>query len=294
MTANCHVGEGLQLFPHSFGMLITYHGSRSIPTSRLQGASGPAPGDWAIRSERVYWDGRYSEAGNAPRPPRIVRICILTGGTSMPKRTNDEWLADLENPGAAQEAALHDLRSIVSSGLSFALSEWLNPSDPSFEPLAEEVAQETLLRVLDKLDTFEGRSQFTTWVHKIAVRIALSELRRKRWKDVSLESLVEDEEGRAAVGLMVNGSAGPETAAEQTDLIARVRRVIEEELTEKQRSVIVASRIHGMPADEVARRMGMKRNALYKLMHDARLRLKQRLLEEGLTPEDVLSAFERG
>lgn len=43
--------------------------------------------------------------------------------------------------------------------------------------------QETLLRVLDQLDTFEGRSLFTTWVHKIAIRIALTELRRKRWRD---------------------------------------------------------------------------------------------------------------
>jgi hypothetical protein len=38
--------------------------------------------------------------------------------------------------------------------------------------------------------------------------------------------------------------------------------------------------------------MGMKRNAPYKLMHDARLRLKRRMVDEGLTPEDVLSAFE--
>lgn len=54
----------------------------------------------------------------------------------------------------------------------------------------EETAQETLLRVLDRLDSFEGRSQFMTWVYTIAVRIALTELRRKRWKNVSLESMV--------------------------------------------------------------------------------------------------------
>ncbi|NOH03849.1 MAG: hypothetical protein HND47_18735 [Chloroflexi bacterium] len=35
------------------------------------------------------------------------------------------------------------------------------------------------------MDTFEGRSLFTTWVHKIAIRIALTELRRKRWRDAS-------------------------------------------------------------------------------------------------------------
>jgi hypothetical protein len=38
--------------------------------------------------------------------------------------------------------------------------------------------------------------------------------------------------------------------------------------------------------------MGTNRNALYKLMHDTRLRLKRRLAQEGLTPEDVLAVFE--
>jgi RNA polymerase sigma-70 factor (ECF subfamily) len=42
----------------------------------------------------------------------------------------------------------------------------------------------------------------------------------------------------------------------------------------------------------VARRMDMKRNALYKLLHDARLRLKRRLASEGLTAQEVLAVFE--
>jgi RNA polymerase sigma-70 factor (ECF subfamily) len=40
--------------------------------------------------------------------------------------------------------------------------------------------------------------------------------------------------------------------------------------------------------------MGTNRNALYKLLHDARQRMKARLEEEGLSPEDVLAAFEAG
>ena len=101
----------------------------------------------------------------------------------MPVRTNETWLADLRDNGQARELALEDLRAIIQKGLPFALSRWLSPDQPQFNALVEEVTQETLLRVLDQLDTFEGRSQFTTWVHKIAVRIALTELRRKRWRD---------------------------------------------------------------------------------------------------------------
>jgi RNA polymerase sigma-70 factor (ECF subfamily) len=148
------------------------------------------------------------------------------------------------------------------------------------------------LRVLANLDTFEGRSQFTTWVHKIAVRVALTELRRKRWKDVSLENLTEIEGAPISSSLMADPAIGPETTAEQADLLALVQRLISEELTEKQRQAMVAVTIQGMPLEEVARRMDMKRNALYKLLHDARLRLKRRLASEGLTPQEVLAVFE--
>src|SRR3972149_8660892 len=103
----------------------------------------------------------------------------------MTGRTNESWLNDLRDSGAAREAALDELRAIVQKSLPYALSRWLSPDDPLFTPLVEEVTQETLLRVLDQLDTFQGRSMFTTWVHKIAIRIALTELRRKRWRGLS-------------------------------------------------------------------------------------------------------------
>jgi RNA polymerase sigma-70 factor (ECF subfamily) len=129
-------------------------------------------------------------------------------------------------------------------------------------------------------------------VHKIAVRVALTELRRKRWKDVCLENLIENEDAPISPSLMADPTIGPETTAEQADLLALVQRLIAEELTEKQRQAMVAVTIQGMPLEEVARRMDMKRNALYKLLHDARLRLKRRLASEGLTAQEVLAVFE--
>jgi RNA polymerase sigma-70 factor (ECF subfamily) len=75
-------------------------------------------------------------------------------------------------------------------------------------------------------------------------------------------------------------------------MLNAVRRLIAEELTDKQRTALVATRVHGMPIAEVARRMGSNRNALYKLLHDARQRLKKRMEAEGLSPQDVLAAFE--
>lgn len=212
----------------------------------------------------------------------------------MLERSNEEWIDDLTASGTIREAALIDLRQVIRSGLPYSLSKYLSYSDPQFDALADDVVQETLLRALDHLHTFEGRSQFTTWVHKIAIRVALTELRRKRWEDISLDEILESSEAPANVSLMASESPDPDLIAEQGDSVAHVRRIIDEELTERQRKALIAVGVHGVPVAEVARRMDIKRNALYKLMHDARLRLKARLALEGMSVEDILEAFERG
>jgi RNA polymerase sigma-70 factor (ECF subfamily) len=209
----------------------------------------------------------------------------------MSRRTNEQWLADLRSPGPEQDAALSDLRLIILAGLPYALSPYLGQNDPRFEALTEETAQDTLLRVLARLDEFEGRSQFTTWVYTIAVRLALSELRRKRWENISLEALLEDEENPPPPGLAAAPDPSPERQVEGNDLASRLRRIIDEELTEKQRQALMALAIHGMPMEEAARRLGTNRNALYKMLHDARLRIKRRLADEGLSPDDVGAAM---
>lgn len=210
------------------------------------------------------------------------------------ERDNTKWLADLQNRGPIQASALEDLHAIILAGLPYALQGWLAADHPEFDALAEEVAQETLLRVLDRLSTFEGRSQFTTWVHIIGVRIALTELRRRRWKDISLDEMTGDGSETAAPGLLEDVSTGPEKMVERKELLTMLNRLMLNELTEKQRQALMAIAVQGMPLEEVARRMGTQRNALYKLLHDARLRLKRRLDENGLTAQEVMAAFEHG
>lgn len=107
-------------------------------------------------------------------------------------RDNNTWLRDLRAGGAQGDAALADLRVLLLRALPHALSKWLSLDSPEFESFFETTTHETLLRVLDSLDTFQGRSQFTTWVYKISVRVALNELRR-RWEDGSMAGLECDE-----------------------------------------------------------------------------------------------------
>ncbi|MCC6298334.1 MAG: sigma-70 family RNA polymerase sigma factor [Anaerolineales bacterium] len=211
----------------------------------------------------------------------------------MSNRTNEQWLSELRDSGPTRETALEDLRAIIQKGLPYALSRWLSPDQPQFNSLVEEVTQETLLRALDQLGTFEGRSQFTTWAHKIAVRIALTELRRKRWRDSSLDELTENEDLPPPPGLLADTHAGPETSAERADMLARVSRIIEEELTDRQREALVLLGVRDMPMEDAARKLKTNRNALYKLLHDARVRLKSRLSREDIAPYEVLALFEQ-
>jgi RNA polymerase sigma-70 factor (ECF subfamily) len=70
-----------------------------------------------------------------------------------------------------------------------------------------------------------------------------------------------------------------------------MKQIMMEELTEKQRTAISAVAFGGMPLEEVARRLDTNRNALYKLIHDGRLRLKRRLAREGMSPQDILASM---
>lgn len=217
----------------------------------------------------------------------------------MADRTNEQWLADLQADGSRRSEALADLRQRLARGLYFYLST--ERSDLSDRPgdelqhLAEDFAQDALLKVLENLDTFRGESQFMTWASKIAARVAISELRRARYKDYSLDHLTAEGEIMPATTQMAvapEGGPAPERYTEQQDLLEQVRYALDNVLTERQRMALTALALDGVPLPEVARMMGTNRNALYKLIHDARLKLKTYLEEQGISPDDVLDLFE--
>jgi len=202
----------------------------------------------------------------------------------MPERTNEEWLAELRGPDPADEA-LSDLYDLLVRGLRAALGGRADAN-------VEDFAQEALLRITTNLDSFRGESRFTTWAKKIAMNVALTELKRRRWRDVSLQDLL-DQRTKAARELADPGLT-PEQETLQNTALARLGDIIDTELTERQREAIVAVILEGMPVSEVAKRMGTNQNALYKLLHDARKRLKSRLEAAGLPPQEVLATFEAG
>ena len=110
---------------------------------------------------------------------------------TMTERSNTQWVEALGTDGLERERALADLRQCLLIGLKHGLSGWRRRSGGRFDLYVEDFVQEALLKIMDNLNSFEGRSRFTTWAQKIAGRVALTELRRKRWQDVSLNGMME-------------------------------------------------------------------------------------------------------
>lgn len=205
----------------------------------------------------------------------------------MSIRTDAEWCSQLG--GAAPDGALADLRGLLLRGLGFALASYrVTESD------LEDFVQDGLVKIMQELSSYRGEARFTTWAQKVCVRLALTELRRRRWQDVSLDDLMATTEMTDFTpAILTDNSADPSQVAPAQMMMATVQRIIEEELTERQRTAMMAVMQGGMPLQEVAERMGANRNALYKLLHDARQRLQKRMMKEGLTPQELLSMFEQ-
>ena len=180
------------------------------------------------------------------------------------------------------------MRHTLLRGLRYSLIQRYHVTEVDLE----DFVQDALLKILDGLDSFRGESRFTTWAQKIAVRTALTELRRRRWQDVSLQDLTGgDNDDDYTPSFLAAPQPTPEKYATQQSLLDMLQRMMEESLTKRQFKAMQAVVFGGMPLEEVARRMGSNRNALYKLIHDARLRLKEHLQAEGVTMADVMSAF---
>jgi RNA polymerase sigma-70 factor (ECF subfamily) len=196
----------------------------------------------------------------------------------MDERTQEEWLTGLI---AGDPAVVADLRAFLLRGLLRGLA---GKADAS---LVEDFAQEAVLKVLARLSSFRGEGKFLTWALAVGMRVAFSELRKARWKDVSLDALPAS--GRAALEPAALAPDPAEADGKQA-LLSTLRRLIATVLTDRQRAVILAE-LEGVPQAVLVERLGTNRNALYKVSHDARMKLRQGLLDAGVTAEEVRAAL---
>lgn len=201
------------------------------------------------------------------------------------RRDDDDWTRDLASEDASlRDDALRDLRDMLLRGLSKSLSK----SGRVDEAFLEDIVQDASLKILAKLSEFEGRSRFRTWAVTIAVRAAVSKIRKRDWQNVSLETVASNAEFNPQIA--VDTSETVVQTNSRLEILSKLKQLIDSELTEKQWTALTAE-LGGMPLPMIAEKLGSNTNSLYKLLHDARKKLRHGLEAAGYTIDDVREAW---
>ena len=204
-------------------------------------------------------------------------------GTHVEHRPDSEsrdWINALRDSGDRREEAVARLHALLLHAARFEVSRrraalpHLRGDD--FEDVAMQSADDALVAVLAKLDSYRGESKFTTWAYKFALLEAAVKLRRRAWqgREIPLEPEVWP--------LFEARDSSPESGAEHSELFRAIQRGISHELTPHQREVLVATTLNDVPIDVLAERLDTTRGALYKTLHDARQKLRAHLAGQGL------------
>jgi len=194
------------------------------------------------------------------------------------------WIQELAEPGAAREAALarlHELLLNIARREVARRSPRLAIAGPELDDLAYQAAADALLAITGKVGQFRGESRFTTWAYKFVIFEVSGKIGRHFWRH-PVVSLGAEEWER----LPARFGFDPAREAEWRDLAAAVRRAVDTALTPRQRRVFVAIVVNGVPLDTLALSMGSSRNAVYKIMFDARRKLRAALVANGYLPDD--------
>jgi RNA polymerase sigma-70 factor, ECF subfamily len=193
----------------------------------------------------------------------------------------EEWHLDLHAEGSRREEAVEHLRGLLLRAARFEVfrrrGSLAQLSAAELDELAQDAADDAAVSVLRRLGDFRGESSFRTWAYKFALLEAAVKVRRRAWRDREVTLEPEQWESLAPVG------PGPDDDVENGALLEVVREGIRTALTPRQRQVLVATVLEGVPIDVLAERLGSNRNALYKLLHDARRRLRSHVAAAGFS-----------
>ena len=211
-------------------------------------------------------------------------------------RTNEAWVLALSQQGDEQVEALTDLRELLLRAALYTLvtrfQDLRELNEHERMALAEDCAQDALQAVLSRLPDFRNESKFTTWAYKFGINIALTRGRKEHWKNISLDALADDQDPLEWIQWKDEAyNSDPEMPSLQEEVSAVIQDVVRFELTSRQRQVLKWIAFDEVPMDVVVERLQTNRNAIYKLLHDARIKLKRQLTARGYEVEEVYDLF---
>ena len=216
-----------------------------------------------------------------PAESGVEQPSATVPSTTVPRLDPESaaWLADLAGTGPRQEAALARLHAMlvrVARREAARRAPRLQLAGPELDDLADQAAADALLAITRKLGQFQGESRFTTWAYKFVILEVSAKVGRHFWRRPGVRMDAEDWDR-----LPASFGFDPAQEAEWRDLLAALRRAVDEELTARQRRVFVALVLGGVPLDALVIELASSRNAIYKTMFDARRKLRAALAANG-------------
>src|SRR6266702_264945 len=202
---------------------------------------------------------------------------------ARPDAESAEWLRRLADSGPQREAALARLHGLLVriARAEFTRRGRLAISGPELDDLAYQAAADALLAITSKLGQFRGESRFTTWACKFAIFEVSAKLGRHFWRHPAVPLDAGDWDR-----LPDRFGLDPAQEAEWRDLAAALRRAVDDKLTPRQRQVFVAIVLNGVPLDALVLELGSSRNTIYKVLFDARRKLRSVLVANGYLRDD--------
>ena len=208
----------------------------------------------------------------------------LEGRDRSPAEQSEAWISALRGNGAERDAAIARLHDLLLRAARFELGRRRAALSyvrgEELDDIATQAADDALMALLGKLDSYRGESRFTTWAYKFALLEAGVKLRRRAWQ--SREVVLEPESWPA----LPDPGSSAHDQLEQSETLKSLRTAVDGALTPHQRQVFVALALNDVPIDVLAERLNTNRNALYKTLHDARRRLRRELAAAGLALPD--------
>lgn len=139
---------------------------------------------------------------------------------------------------------------------------------------ADEVVQETFLRGYRKLEDFDARSNFRTWIYRIAMNCALDVLNKQKGHTTVL--IAEEYDGEQATVQVADRTAGPDRLLLSQEMEAR-RQDAMERLTPTERVAFVMRHMEDRSTEEIAGALGMTTNSAKQAVFRAVQKLRQSL-----------------
>ena len=203
-------------------------------------------------------------------PRRPHNLCRLTPASAAAP----DLTAVIERLKSGDQGALETIFNLYSVKLyNIALRILGEPAD------TEEIIQDVFWTVYRKAKSFQGNSQFSTWLYRLTVNAALGKIRRKKSnKEVDYEEYLPkfQTDGHHVVRPVVDWSDNLDEQYSKHELQEVLGKALNE-LKPLDKSVVVLSDLEGLSDKEIAVTLGLSVSAVKTRLHRARLFLRGKM-----------------